>query len=443
MKQSSLVGHVLELFEIVDKNSHPPDRLTADFFRSRKYLGSHDRRFISDSLFGMIRHKRRLETLLWHYFTEHNDLSQLNYPHYKYLLLYVAYLIVLENLTDEQITAGVTARWKTIFPRIALQQFVAWIRQHQSLDFLPADEVIHLGVQYSFQDWMVKELLKQFAGETEELLKELNTPAPTVLRVNLLKTNRETCQQRLRSEGIETALTKYSPVGLVTEKRFPTQALLSFRDGWFEVQDEGSQLVSLIAAPKAGAIVIDACAGAGGKALHMAELMQNKGEIIALDIEQQRLDELNTRAARASVNIIRTFHRNAIQPEDLHDKADIVLVDAPCSGTGTIRRNPSLKWNVTESLAKYYAEQQLKILSDNSRWVKPGGRLVYATCSLLRIENENVVNSFLTDNRNFSLLSSQEKLKRLGILQDEFFVHLLPHHHRTDGFFVVQMQRSS
>lgn len=442
MKFSSLVGHTLELFELIDKNTQPPDRVTTDFFRQRKYLGSHDRRFISDTVFGMIRHRRLIEALLEQFIAEHPDAEQLNHRHDRYLTLYTLFVITVENLPSAEIREGLSSRWQMTFPKVNLEVFLKWVEQNKSLSFLPSDRMVQLGVRYSFQDWMVEAFQQQFSNETEQLLDALNHPAPITLRVNLLKTNREQCQERLRQEGIETVPTEISPVGLIAKKRFQTQSSQAFKDGWYEVQDEGSQLISLLTSPKPSDVVLDACAGAGGKTLHLAELMKNEGEIIAIDVERKRLDELHTRAKRAGVTIIRTMLHDELQPENFFSKADVVLVDAPCSGTGTIRRNPALKWSVNEALVNHYAEQQLKILEENSRYVRQGGKLVYATCSLLQQENEDVVNKFLETQKNFLLQSPKEELENLGLSFSQSTIALLPHFHHTDGFFVAILKRT-
>jgi 16S rRNA (cytosine967-C5)-methyltransferase len=443
MKFSSLLGHVLELFEQIDNNAQPPDRLTAEFFRKRKYLGSYDRRFVSDTVFGMIRHRRLIEALLEQFISDHPDSELLNHRHDKYLPLYTIFAATAEKRSSAKIVEGLSSRWQMMFPNVNLDEFLKWIEQNTSLGFLPNEQHVWLGVRYSFQDWMVESFHQQFGDEAEQLLEALNQPAPVTLRVNLLKTTREKCQELLRQEGIETALTELSPVGLVAKKRFQSQSLQSFKNGLYEIQDEGSQLISLIASPKPGDVVIDACAGAGGKSLHLAELMKNEGEIIAIDVERKRLEELQTRALRAGITIIRTMLHGEAQPENFFGKADLVLVDAPCSGTGTIRRNPMLKWSVNEPLVRHYAEQQMKILEENSRFVKQGGKLVYATCSLLQQENEDVVNSFLEKHQNFTLQSSDDELEKLHSSFLTNTIALLPHRHQTDGFFVAIMKKEA
>ena len=445
MNRSSLIGHVVELVEAIDKNSQPADRITSDFFRTRKYLGSHDRRFISESVFGMIRHRRFIEALLEQYIVSNPNAEDLDSPHNRYLPLFVAYSLVAENHfegKDKEASAILPEIfWRTYFPKIDLQPFVQWVGTNKTLDFPEHDRIVQLGVKYSFQDWMVKEWYEQVGEEIEELLQSFNSPATVTLRVNLLKTSRDECQQRLRDDGIETEKTLLSPSGLVARKRFNLQSSKTFQDGWFELQDEGSQLISLIVNPQPGDIVIDACAGAGGKSLHLAELMHDQGEIIAIDVEKRRLSELHNRAERGGIQCIKPHPRDEIQPEGFFGKADIVLVDAPCTGVGTIRRNPGFKWSVTESLVNHYADVQKAILAFNAPFVKLNGKLMYTTCSLFRKENEDVIQSFLAAHPEYQIMKPEEEIERYGLQMDSSFLKLFPHRHRTDGFFVTAMKR--
>jgi 16S rRNA (cytosine967-C5)-methyltransferase len=441
MNPSSLAGHVVELCELIDQNTVPADKRTADFFKARKYLGSHDRRYISGVVYGIVRHRRFLEALLEQIENERAEYAGLNAARVRYLPLYASYLIAAEANELSRVVEAVGSRWKMVFPKIELSRFWGWMNTHKNLDFLRVDETVRLGVKYSLQDWMVERLQEQFGEETEQLLSALNEPAATTIRVNRLKATREECRARLLTEGINSEPTKFSPDGLIVQKRFNRNTLDSFKDGWFEMQDEGSQIVSWMCGVKPGEFILDACAGAGGKTLHLAEMMQNEGELIAIDVDEKRLFELQTRAARAGLNNIKVCVKDRLNPEEYHCKADMVLVDAPCSGSGTIRRNPSLKWTLTESLVEHYAKQQKEILAYNSAFVKPEGRLVYATCSLFRQENEEIVAAFLKESTEFIMETLNDSLSRLGIEGNAGTIKLLPHMHGTDGFYVTVMKK--
>ncbi len=438
MNPASLTGHILELQRSIERSTYPPDRIVTDFFRSRKYLGSHDRRAIANAVFGLLRHRRFTETLLEQFSKNHPGTEILSDPAVRALPIFVCY--------SELVDAGVkvpSAFWKTHFPNIDLSQYITWIKENSSLTYLVDDNIQRLGVQYSFPDWMVRAWNDHIGDETEDLLRGLNTPAPTALRVNLLLADRTECQRRLGEEGIETEFTKISPAGLIAGKRFNSEASAAYKDGWFEIQDEGSQLISLLAQPRPGNVVIDACAGAGGKSLHMAELMKNEGEIIALDIDSKRLNKLRKRVERAHITIIRSYIENEIQRDDLLGKADFVLIDAPCSGSGTIRRNPGLKWSLTPSLVKHYSEQQLSILDRTIPFLKPDGTMLYATCSLFTDENETVVRAFLENNSGYRVCSIEDRLTAFNLTPHTSMLNLFPHRHQTDGFFAAIIKRNS
>ncbi len=436
MNNSSLIGHIIQLLEHTETETLPPDRVTASFLRSKKYLGPSERRFISDTIFGIIRYRKYIRSLLKQFIETHPDMIALEGPHVRYLAYFTIFITIFDN--KFQIPP---LYWKTHFPNIDLEYFNNWVVRNKTLDPLTSDNISYLSTKYSFQEWMVQRWIEQVGGEIEQLLVKLNQPAQTILRVNTRKIKREECQSRLRAEGIETEKTLISPAGLITNKRFNFRAFNTFKEGLFEVQDEGSQLISLIADPKPGNVVIDACAGAGGKSLHLGDIMNNEGKIYSIDVNNERLRELESRAKRSGINIIKIISRDNLKPETLIEKADIVLVDAPCSGVGTIRRNPGLKWSVTKSLVQHYSNLQKEILSFNSSFVKCGGKLVYATCSIFKEENENIVENFLKTHLNFIPVDLTDYFHGIDLKRDRKSITLYPHRYNTDGFFIAIMKR--
>lgn len=425
MKLSSLIGHVTELAADVFDSSKPADRHIDLFFRSRKYLGSSDRRFIAETLYGMLRHRARVAWML--------SSAELNEEHRSRC---AAYLLLTGGSTSGQLAEA------TGLPLDVLQKL------HSFADVQPhaATASASLAAVHSFQEWMIDEWNTVWgAQETEALCSVLNTQAPMTIRVNTIKTTREECREILQKEGIETDIAELSPYGLHLKRRTNLFQLAAFRDGLFEVQDEGSQLLALLVNPKPGSKVVDACAGAGGKALAMASVMKNRGEIFALDVHSFRLDELRKRIKRSGVDSIRAkvITEGETLPA-LLGAADAVLVDAPCSGTGTIRRNPGMKWSVSRQMIEELRVKQASILALNAAYVKPGGRLVYATCSLMTSENEGIAQEFLSAHPDFSLIPPSVILERYGlerIAQKEYF-QLLPQHYNTDGFFAAVFQRN-
>jgi 16S rRNA (cytosine967-C5)-methyltransferase len=440
MKVSSLLGHTRELLQSVRTSDKPADALADSFFRSHKYLGSHDRRFVAESTYGTLRHLRMCEALLLKALTAYADDMILEDG---YLFLIVAYLLCVDCRTplgvEDVGPALKSGKLKRNLPAI-LQSFA-------SLDVPdPPDQVERIGVKYSFPDWMVRRFVDQYgAAEAERLCESLNEQAPIAMRVNTLKTTVEECQEFLKREGVETKRTKLSPLGLVVSKRLNVFQLQAFRDGLFEVQDEGSQLLPFLLDPKPTAKVLDACAGAGGKTLEIAALMKNRGEIVATDVHSGRLEELRRRARRAGVSNVRI--RQIGDVAELADRYldyfDVVVIDAPCSGVGTIRRNPGMKWDVTEESVKEISEKQLHILTVSAPLVKPGGIVAYATCTLFREENEDVVIKFIAGHSDFSLDIPPLDSSKFDLrpFLEGGFVKLSPHRDGTDGFFIAVLRR--
>jgi 16S rRNA (cytosine967-C5)-methyltransferase len=311
---------------------------------------------------------------------------------------------------------------------------------------LKAPAIMRIGVEYSFPDWMVQKFIEQYGeNEAEKICESLNEQAPLTLRVNTLKTPVDQCQAELNKQGIKTTKTSWSPFGLNLAKRINVFSLPVFHDGWFEVQDEGSQLLPFLIDPKPNVKLLDVCAGAGGKTIEFAALMKNRGEIFATDINSYRLEELRRRTKRAGAQNVRILEIQTIEDlvEQYSNFFDIVFVDAPCSGLGTIRRNPGMKWMVTEQTVNEVSDKQRSILHSSAQLVQPGGRLVYATCTLLRQENEGIVEEYLVRHPEFKLIDANELLEKWnpGLMTTGSFFKLLPHIHGTDGFFCAVLEK--
>lgn len=448
MKLVSLLGHIFELFDRTQHDLHPSDQVVDRFFRTRRYLGAKDRRFIAEAVFGMIRHKLLLETLFRSALHDFSGVG-LPTPQGSNVGLYVTYSIVVEKKDLKWVAESLESHWRVHFPRLSLTEFVQAVSRHHDVDIAREDVVSRVSILHSFPRWIVEEWIRMFGeSEAEALCAALNLSAPLTLRVNTLKATVEECQKRLKEQGVESARTTYSPFGLVLPKRVNLPSLQSFKDGWFEVQDEASQLVPLLINPQPGQTIIDACAGAGGKTLELGALMKNEGKIIAVDVDEGRLNNLKKRVQRGGVqNVeVRLVGEGYIPAEDeFIEKADAVLIDAPCSGLGTFRRNPGNKWKVTPEFVEKVSVQQYRLLERWSAAVRPGGRLVYATCTLLRKENETIVESFLSKHAEFALVPVAEVLEKWGLAQlvSNRYLHLYPHRHGTDGFFAAVMRRNA
>jgi 16S rRNA (cytosine967-C5)-methyltransferase len=440
MKFSSLLGHASELLQIVRSSEKPADSVIDFFFRSRKYLGSHDRRFIAESTYGTLRHLRKCESVLRRALEGQADGVL---PEDAFLLLVVTYLQIIDKRNPIDI-AELQSALKSGKLRPKIGELLAVIARDQHV--VSEDPVERIAEEYSYPDWMVRRFLEEYGEkETLQLCECLNNQAPLTLRANTLKTTVEDCQEVLKKGGVTTERTRLSPFGLLVPKRINVFQIPAFRDGFFEVQDEGSQLLPYLLDPKPTAKVLDACAGAGGKTLEFAALMKNRGEIVAADVHSYRLEQLRKRAQRAGASNIRI--RQVQDVSDLADKYalyfDIALVDAPCSGIGTLRRNPGMKWMVSEETVREVSEKQLHILESCGAFVKTGGILAYATCTLFREENEKVVESFLQKHPQYSLESpplDHAKFNHAAYATGKF-IKFSPSRDGTDGFFIAVMKR--
>jgi 16S rRNA (cytosine967-C5)-methyltransferase len=281
-------------------------------------------------------------------------------------------------------------------------------------------------VAYSIPDWLAETLQQELGENWEKEMSALNEQAPVVLRANTLKISAKELIGELKKENVESFLLKGFPDAVQLKEKKNVFLTTAFKNGWFEVQDAGSQKIAEFLDVKEGMRVVDACAGAGGKTLHLSALMKNKGQIIALDIFEWKLAELKRRAKRAGAHNIETrlISDNKIIKR-LHEKADRLLIDAPCSGLGVLRRNPDSKWKIDLDFINRIKIEQQQILQDYSKILKKGGKMLYATCSILPSENKKQVEEFLKNNADFTFIKDQK------IMPSEGF----------DGFYMALMER--
>ncbi len=398
------------------KFDYPADGIVSRYFREHHELGQNDRAFIAEAVFGVLRRKRMLDHLS-------------NQGGARALLL--AWLAR---------TQGLNARELAPVLRRGDDDLVNTIKAVNT-DDLP------LPVQAELPDWVVEKLLSYTAeADILALGRGLASPAPLDLRVNTLRAKRDDVLATLAASGIVATPTPYSPHGLRIEGRPAINRHPLFIDGTIEVQDEGSQLLCCLLAPTRHDFVIDFCAGAGGKTLMLGAMMHNRGRLYAFDTSAARLKKLQPRLARSGLSNLRAqviARETDIRIKRLAGKADRVLVDAPCSGLGTLRRNPDLKWRQSPQSVAELVVKQTAILNAAAALVKPGGRLVYATCSLLAEENEGIVEAFLAATPAFSLVDCDSVLTQQRIaLRTGKYLRLTPHQHGTDGFFGAVLTRA-
>ncbi|HEY3326322.1 MAG TPA: RsmB/NOP family class I SAM-dependent RNA methyltransferase [Novimethylophilus sp.] len=405
---------VTALTELQEGRGAADARLSA-YFRDNRKLGVPDRAFIAESLYTILRRRRFLEYLA---------------PDASPRRLLLACLVRLNGINPRELEP------------LLRKAEIEWLHE---LKAKPADD-LPLPVQAELPDWLWARLVAQYGDEQALVLaRSLQQTAPLDLRVNRLSGQREAVLALFAKEGIVAAPMPYSPDGVRLKDKIALNKHVLFQKGVVEVQDEGSQLLAMLVAPRRGEMVADFCAGAGGKTLALGALMANTGRLYAFDVSERRLANLKPRLGRSGLSNI---HPQLIANERdqklkrLAGKFDRVLVDAPCSGLGTLRRNPDLKWRQTELDIAELAIKQANILAAAARLVKPGGRLVYATCSLLREENEAVVEAFLAQHPEFKAGNAAEILAQQKIPLDTGpTLKMLPHQHGTDGFFAAVMQR--
>lgn len=409
----SAAGH---LYAACMRASGPLDRVISRFLKERRGLDDDTRAFIVRTAQGMLRNRRWLEEAQG--FIPFRPTRE---------TLVCLYLLGREGVLGE--TLGLDQKTSKTLLFAAKR----------------ADEA-GLSVRASLPDWLASLLLEENPSDGEALALSLSTAPPTTLRVNTLKGTREELLAALAREGFAARATSLSPLGVIVDNPGSLFRSEAFQSGLFEMQDEASQLATLLVEPRPGQVVVDGCAGAGGKTLALAAAMENKGRLYALDVAAFRLEDLKKRARRAGVHNLRVHALSSNSDpavKKLYGKVDAVLLDAPCSGTGVLRRNPDTKWRLSPDDVARMVSQQAEIFDAYAPLVAPGGRLVYATCSLLRDEDERQVERFLTRTTGFSLLPAAEVLSSCGVSVEGSgpYLRLSPHLHETDGFFAAVLKR--
>ncbi|WP_394779201.1 RsmB/NOP family class I SAM-dependent RNA methyltransferase [Undibacterium sp.] len=412
----AIVGHAEEVLREILRFTGPADVTLSRYFRDHPRLGSRERGVIAEAIYGLLRNKS-----VYTNFSESGSGS----PMRRLTLLGLADAAgvdALGGLSDEEI------QW--------LERVMQIDRSHLSLT-----------MRSNMPAWIWDKFVGKL-GEEEalKLAESLNTPAPLDLRVNTMKANREDVVTSLAAAPIIAEPTPYSASGLRIRKKPSIQNLPLFKDGSIEVQDEGSQLLAQLVGAKRGEMVADFCAGAGGKTLALGAAMRNTGRLYAFDVSEKRLAKLKPRLARSGLSNVHPVviaHEKDAKIKRLAGKLDRVLVDAPCSGLGTLRRNPDVKWRQTLDGIAELNVKQASILAGAARMVKGGGRLVYATCSVLDEENEGIVEGFLATHPDFVLVPASKILAEQKVdLEMGDYLKLMPHVHQTDGFFAAILERN-
>jgi 16S rRNA (cytosine967-C5)-methyltransferase len=424
---------VLELWQATRMDwGFVTDRL-ASAFRTRRGLGGRERRFVAETLYGLVRHARRIDEAL-----RLGGLRPRSAPPDRERLL--VYLVLEEGLDRTEARRHAPALdWDAV---VEVDPRIAQI----------ADPARRIALAASLPDFLAERLVADHGAGAEALALALNQRAPMTIRANRLMVEPDALCAELAAAGQSTRRGSHADAAIHVESRTNLFALEAFKAGRFEAQDEGSQLIAELVAPPPRGIVVDFCAGAGGKTLAIAAAMANRGRVLACDVDERKLTELRRRVRRAAVT---TVQAAALEPgakasfppplARLEGRADRVLVDTPCSGVGSLRRNPELRFRLTPADLVRLPEEQLAICRRAAALVAPGGRLIYATCSVLAAENREVVDRLLAREPELELVPTKEiwggeRARALGDA-DGTFLEVRPDRHGTDGFFAAVLRR--
>ncbi len=404
------------------------DRL-AQTFRKETWIGAHERRFVGETLYGLVRHLRRVDAAL--------DRGRRTKKAPKDLERLLA-LLVLEKLIEPARAAQVERDldWNAV---ASIDEAIAGERKLS----------VRIALAASLPDWLADRLVADWGAEAEPLARSLNQRAPMTVRANLLVTTRDGLAAELAKDELQTTPGRWCDTALHVDTRTNLFGLAAFKRGAMEAQDEGSQLLADLAVAgvtQAKPLVVDLCAGAGGKTLAIAARLGNRGRIVASDVDKSKLDELRKRARRATVSNAQPLHledgRWPPALDALRGKADVVFVDAPCSGIGALRRNPEARWRLREADLATFAARQKDILDGAFALCAPGGRLVYATCTILRVENQDVADALAAARPELRAVPLADVLgPRATELGDGTSFLVTPHRHGTDGFYARVFQR--
>ena len=395
--------------------AHPADTTLRYFFKDER-IGSNERELVAETVFGVLRNRLLLEHACGESHTPRR--------------MALAWLVRLGGYNLREVEPVLKRDEKD------------WLATVKGVKV----ESLPLPVQAELPEWLVEKMRASYP-DTDVLAigRSMQQGAPLDIRVNTLLAKRDEVLQQLHDKKIEAAATPYSPIGIRLKEKIPLNRDALFAEGKVEVQDEGSQLLGFLLAPKRNDMVVDFCAGAGGKTLMLSALMNSQGRLYAMDTSEKRLANLKPRLKRSTASNIQPMliaHENDLKVKRLVGKIDRVLVDAPCSGLGTLRRNPDLKFRQSPGSIEELTQKQAAILASASRLPKKGGRLVYATCSILPEENQQIVQAFLAAHPGFVLRPAGEVLKQQKIpLEMGDYLELRPHLHGTDGFFAAVLER--
>jgi len=427
------------------------DNVLEDTLEDKNALSKRDQALFNALVYGVLRWRNRLDWIVAQFSTtplnkiEPNVLNIMRIGLFQIVFLDRIPVSAAAN-TSVEMTKAMKAPWVVRYVNALLRKASGG---YQSLAFpdVERDPVKALAVIKSFPEWLVKKWIDRLGiNETSQLCDAINTIPSITVRTNSIKTTREKLLIALANDAEKIQRTQFAPEGICfSHLRVSIPKIESFQKGWFQVQDEAAQLISCFLNPQPGEKILDACAGLGGKTFHIAQMMKNKGQIVAVDIDIRKLQEIESEKNRLGISIISTCRHDLNEP--FHKKEfnefDRILLDAPCSGLGVLRRNPDTKWRASKRGLQRYKERQLRLLDNLAPRIKPGGIIVFAVCSIEPEENQEVVNAFLNKRSNFAIDTDYEKLSFPSdhLIDQNGFMITFPHRHNMDGFFSTRLKR--
>ncbi len=434
MLKSSRLSAVFEILHTINTTNIPADKILATWGRQNRFAGSKDRSFIAKITYDILRSRGRIDWWITKFQMPVNNRNR---------------AIVYIHFAGDNFEHFFNKEDRYSPPPLEPyeEDFLESLRDFTDIDHSDMDDAVRVDTQ----EWILDSLQSVYGGKVYKELASYDSEAPVDIRVNTLKATKQQVKDALNDAGIGVQNLKYAPNGLRLTRRHPLSGLKAFKDGWFEIQDEGSQITAHLVNPKWGDKLVDFCAGAGGKSLALAALLENTGRIIACDISEKRLERSAVRFKRAGINNTERRHLSSERDKWVKRRFqrfdggfDKVVVDAPCSGTGTWRRNPDQKWRLSQVDVAELTTLQANILESTSRLVAPAGRLIYITCSILKEENENQIEAFLEKNDNFHLVDIKNVWNEVfssNCPVAEKTLRLSPYSTQTDGFYVAILER--
>lgn len=446
MKSTQSRQVALQILQDIDRRKAYTD-IAIDRAFQKNTLNSSDRRLCTELVYGIIRHQRTLDSLIDQLGKKSSQQQPPDLRRILHLGLYqLRYLNQIPpsaavNTSVELAKANGLKRLTGVVNGI-LRQYIRLSREHDPLN-LPENVTQKLGILYSFPDWIVDTWIQQWGEETTEKLCQWFNQTPTIdIRINPLKTTLDATETQFNQANIEVSRLSNFPQALRLPKKIgaiPT--LPGFQTGEWTVQESSAQLVSYLLDPQPGETIIDACAAPGGKTTHIAELMQDQGTIFACDRTPSRLKKIQQNVQRLQLQSIKIIQGDSRQLNQWHETADRVLVDVPCSGLGTLHRHPDIRWQQTPEKIQLLVKLQQELLIQAATWVKPQGTLVYATCTLNSLENEQVIRAFLAKYSHWQIEFPLQTLLFTPFITSSGWLQILPHQHHSDGFFMVKLKK--